>query len=181
MSQRKKKNTNTASKDLAYMLVAGGEQAVSELYEAVRSTLRPFGKLESRRANEFAGLEAELEQHKTLRDTRLLAEARDMLAGVFAKGGFVRVPRDQFPEAWAKADVAIYDDGPEREEALGTLELRHGVRLQEVLARAYQRIAKDLEFHETRIAALERRRREFLEDYEALRAIRARVTPEVEP
>jgi hypothetical protein len=106
-----------------------------------------LGKLERRRVNELIGLEIELEQHKTLRDTRLLAEARDMLAGLFAKGNFVRVPRDQFPDAWAKADVAIYDDGPEQEEALGTLELRHGVRLQEVLARAYQRIAKDLEFH----------------------------------
>ena len=52
--------------------------------------------------------------------------------------------------------------------------------LDEIFAKAYSRVANQLEQHEKKLADLETRRRRLREDYERLKSARARLVEDAE-
>lgn len=152
----------------------GGSKANHEKIEGeVHDTLQARSALERRRASEIAILEMELEQHRRMRDTRLMAAVRDLAAGYFSTGQFKVRPFAE--ERYLKIARDLVGEDPTRQmKAAEKLEAA-GTTLDELYARAYQSLAEELNHHEKRIESLEKRRRELMDDYEALRAIAPRM------
>ena len=165
-----KPKKNLASHQKPAPVALGGSRAYLERIESeFHDTLQARSALERRRASEVATLEMEIEQHRRLRDTRLMAAVRDFAAGYFTTGRFVirldaeerhlKLARDLVGE-----DLARQIEAEEKLEAAGTT-------LDELYARAYQSLAEDLSHHEKRIESSEKRRRELMDDFDALRVI----------
>ncbi|WPZ31522.1 hypothetical protein T8A63_19515 (plasmid) [Sulfitobacter sp. OXR-159] len=152
----------------------GGSRAyLEEIESEFHDVLQARSALERRRASEVAILEMELKQHRRMRDTRLMALVRDMAAGYFSTGQFVVRPYAE--ERYLKLARDLVGEDPTRQmKAAEKLEAA-GTTLDELYARAYQTLAEDLSHHEKCIAGLEKRRRELLDDFEALRVIAPRM------
>ncbi|UOA34093.1 hypothetical protein DSM110093_03928 (plasmid) [Sulfitobacter sp. DSM 110093] len=152
----------------------GGSRANHQKIEGeVHDTLQARSALERRRASEIAILEMELEQHRRLRDTRLMAAVRDFAAGYFTTGRFVI--RTDAEQKHLKLARDLVGEDPTRQIAAEEKLQAAGTTLDELYARAYQTLAEGLSHHEKRIESLEKRRRELMDDFDALRVIAPRM------
>lgn len=172
MTKNPKQPVATQYKRLPVAL--GGSKANHEKVESeVHDTLQARSALERRRASEIAILEMELEQHRRLRDTRLMAAVRDLAAGYFSTGRFVyRLDAEQRHLKLARDLVG--EEPTCQMKAAEKLEAE-GTTLDELYARAYQSLAEKLSHHEKCIESLEKRRRGLMDDYDALRVIAPRM------
>ncbi|NKX41409.1 hypothetical protein HGG71_07985, partial [Rhodobacteraceae bacterium R_SAG2] len=119
----------------------------------VHDTLQARSPLQRRRASEIATLEMELEQHRRLRDTRLIAAVRDLAVAYFTTGRFVtRTDAEQRHLKLARELVG--DDPACQMKAAKKLE-GAGTSLDELYARAYQSLAEGLRRHKKLIEGLE--------------------------
>ena len=172
MTKNPKKPVAAQHKRLPVAL--GGSRANHEKIESVvQDTLQARSALERRRASEIAILEMELEQHRRLRDTRLMAAVRDFAAGYFTTGRFVIRP--DVEQRHLKLARDLVGEDPSRQHAAEEKLQAAGTTLDELYARAYQSLAEGLGHHEKRIESLEKRRRELTDDYDALRVIAPRM------
>lgn len=172
MTKNPKKPVAAQHKRLPVAL--GGSKANREKIESeVHDTLQARSALERRRASEIAILEMELEQHRRMRDTLLMATVRDLAAGYFTVGRFVVRP-DVEPKHMKLARDLVGEE-PTRQLAAEEKLQAAGATLDEIYARAYQTLAEKLSHHEKRIESLEKRRRELTDDYDALRVIAPRM------
>jgi hypothetical protein len=69
---------------------------------------------------------------------------------------------------------------PERAAAAAQVLQEFGLTLSEILAQAYSRVSGQVEMHEKKLAALEIRRRRLREEYDRLRAARAKPVEDAE-
>ncbi|MFD2741487.1 hypothetical protein ACFSUD_18095 [Sulfitobacter aestuarii] len=146
--------------------LGGSKASLDEIEAAMYDYLQPRSALERRRAREIAGLEIELEQHRRLRDIRLLSETRDLATGYLTTGRFVSTDEAEQEHSRLASDL-VGDDPTLQAEAADRIRAA-GTSLDELLGRAYQNLAEGLAHHEKRIERLEKRRRELIDDFEAL-------------
>ncbi|MEP1592159.1 hypothetical protein [Sulfitobacter sp.] len=98
---------------------------------------------------------------------------RDLAAGYFTVGRFVVWP-DVEPKHARPARDLVGED-PTRQLAAEEKLQAAGATLDEIYTGAYQTLAENLSHHEKRIESLEKRRRELMDDYDALRVIAPRM------
>ncbi|MZR13383.1 hypothetical protein GQE99_10175 [Maritimibacter sp. DP07] len=159
-----------------------GENAETHetLRQALLSDLAPATPYETLLAEHLIALEWEALRHRRLRDSLLRAEFRVQAEGVFAKG-IVEAVHDfeQTPESKDLAFDLVASDPERRETALAALaELE--ISVEEIMARTYTSLAKDLEPHERQIAEIETRRRKLREDFDRLKSANAVLVEDAE-
>ncbi|WP_076449661.1 hypothetical protein [Roseivivax lentus] len=159
---------------LADNLLNGGRKSVDEIRRAMLDMLSPVSEYERRRAREIADMEVELEQHRRMRDAHLVSKTQELAAGLFATGIIQVIPRNEHPEEQAKARDLFSENLDKQNAALDAM-ASYSIDPVALHAEAYHILAEPLGHHEARIASLEKRRRELLEDYETLRVIAPRV------
>jgi hypothetical protein len=146
------------------------------LRQALFSDLAPATPYEHLLAEQLVALEWEALRHRRMRDSLLRAKCRELAVTAFDNRephpilGFGLTEPDE--EARHRAFDLVSQDPHRREAALAELSERE-ITVEELMAGAYQRLAKDLEPHERQIAEIESRRRKLREDYDGLRAKRA--------
>lgn len=156
------------------------ENAVA--YEALRDTLMdhlaPVSPYEQAFANQLFELEWEMYRHRRMRDTVIKMRTRDLLIGVLATGKIRTV--DKCDEEHRDLAIALVNGDPERTpEAIVALE-SHKVTVGEVVAEAFSQVAHRIEPHEKALASRETRRRRLHEDYQRLKAARAKPIEDAE-
>jgi len=150
----------------------------AESYEALRaalfSDLSPEAPYEHLLADQLVALEWDVLRHRRLRDSLLRAEFREQAVGVFYEGSVGRV-NDAYSATGSRNSAAqlVSRDPGTRETALSELSARQ-ITPEEIMAKACQAIARDLEPHDNQIAEIEARRRRLREDYDRVKASRAR-------
>ncbi len=161
------------------MLFPGEDSiAYEDLRDALLGDLAPGAPYERALAENLVTLEWEAIRHRRMRDTLIKAKARDLAVGVFSTG---EVEEAFFPaETHEKLGTALVGaDRKSAAKAAAALK-KHEISLDEIFAKAYSRVADQLEMHEKKLADLETRRRRLRDDYERLKAARARVVEDAE-
>jgi len=157
-----------------------GEDAVAyeDLRDALLVDLAPGAPYERALAENLVTLEWEAIRHRRMRDTLIKAKARDLAVGVFSTG----VVRDAYHQTEKHEQLGSALVGADRKiaaKAAAALK-KHDIGLDEIFAKAYSRVSNQLELHEKKLADLETRRRRLRDDYERLRAARARLVEDAE-
>lgn len=164
----------------AQLLPDEQEQTFDALHEALFSDLDPGTAYEALIAEQIVALEWDALRHRRLRDTLLLAECRDLAVGAFHNGRIGRdYSLDKGSDAEKLANKLVSNSAKARATAAMALSER-GVRPEEIMAEAYRKLAKELEPHERQIADIETRRRKLRDDFDRLKAARARRVPDAE-
>ncbi len=162
------------------LMLFPGEDSIAyeDLRDALLGDLAPGAPYERALAENLVTLEWEAIRHRRMRDTLIKAKARDLAIGVFSTG----VVGDAFrpDEAHERLGSALISaDRKSAAKAAAALK-KHEVSLDEIFAKAYSRVSNQLELHEKKLADLETRRRRLREDYERLKATRARLVEDAE-
>ena len=157
-----------------------GEDSVAyeDLRDALLGDLAPGAPYERALAENLVTLEWEAIRHRRMRDTLIKAKARDLAIGVFS----TREVRDAFRpnETHKRLGFALVSaDRKSAAKAAAALK-KHEISLDEIFAKAYSHVADQLELHEKKLADLETRRRRLRDDYERLKAARARSVEDAE-
>ena len=156
----------------------------ADSYEALRAALfadlAPVTASEHLLADQLVALEWETLRHRRLFASLLTAEFRRQAVDVFEPRSGSLISSD-FRSGGAKelARALVSQDGGRRETALAALAERE-ITAEEIMAKAYQALARDLEPHERHIAESEVRRRRLREDYDRLKAANARRIQDAE-
>lgn len=161
------------------MLFADEDPTTYEgLRQAFLADLAPGAPYERALAENLVTLEWEAIRHRRMRDNLIRAKARDLAAGVFDRGKLMDCfhPSEECEEL-AAALVGL--NPAEAADAVAALE-EHGFSLSEVFAEAYTSVSARVELHERKLAELETRRRRLREEYDRLRAARARPIEDAE-
>lgn len=151
-------------------------------YEALRQALfadlAPSTAYERVLARNIVTLEWEAIRHRRIRHSLIRAKIRDLATGVFANGSFDgALFADEEHTHLGRALVSM---DPDRvAEAMAALEERK-VSVDEILAEAYCRVSGMVELHERKLAEIEVRRRRLREDYDRLKAARAKPVEDAE-
>lgn len=143
-------------------------QAFEVFKAALISDLDPRSAYERLMAEQLVLLEFDLNKHRALRDALLLSEIREMSVGAFQKNKVGHVHFDEDEEARGLARDLVSQEPTRRAGALEQLSDRE-ITPQEIAARAHAQVLKHLEYHDSQIAELEKRRRRLLSDYEELK------------
>lgn len=150
------------------------------LRQALFQELDPRSPYEQLLAEQMVALEWDAMRYRRLRDNLLKREFRDMSVGAFFNGTVGLVHHSQRDETSKKlAGDLVSQDGDRRLSAL-TILAEKEITSADIMAKAYQRIAKDLEVFERQIAESETRRRKLREDYDRVCGTRARQVKDAE-
>lgn len=163
------------------MLFPGEDSiAYEDLRDALLGDLAPGAPYERALAENLVTLEWEAIRHRRMRDTLIKAKARDLAIAFSATGEFQELFRHEYDSEDERLGFALV--GADRNlvaEATAALQ-EHGISLEEIFAKAYSRVSNQLELHEKKLADLEIRRRRLRDDYERLKAARARPVEDAE-
>jgi hypothetical protein len=150
------------------------------LRKALFQDLEPKSPYEQLLAEQMVALEWDAVRYRRLRDNLLKIEFRELSKGAFARGAIGRVHSTLETEK-SKAHVRdlVAQDSDRRQSAL-TFLADFEITPSEIMAKAYQHVAKDLEVFERQIAETETRRRKLREDYDRVRGARAKKVEDAE-
>ncbi|MDF1706622.1 MAG: hypothetical protein P1U72_00870 [Paracoccaceae bacterium] len=150
------------------------------LRQALFQDLEPKSPYEQLLAEQMVALEWDAVRYRRLRDNLLKGEFRELSKGVFALGAIGRVnPKLETEKSKAQALDLVAQDNDRRQSALNILADME-IQPSEIMAKAYQQVAKDLEVFERQIAETETRRRKLRDDYDRLRAARTKHVEDAE-
>lgn len=125
-------------------------------------------------------LEWEIIRHRRMRDTLIKGKARDLAIGALDSGKIQEpLSPGEAPKRLGFALVGGNRAGGAVEMAVAALDER-GFSLEEIFAKAYSAVAGQVEVHEKKLAELEKRRRHLREDYDRLKASRAKLADDAE-
>jgi hypothetical protein len=150
------------------------------LRQALLQDLEPKSPYEHLLAEQIVALEWDAIRYRRLRDNLLKRQFRDLSIGAFAIGsiGLVHASLKNEKSEALSADL-MSPDGDRRQYALAVLAEKE-IAPAEIMAKAYQTIARDLEVFERQIAESETRRRKLRDDYDRVRASRAKQVEDAE-
>lgn len=150
-------------------ILPGENPQAFEVFKAeLIDDLDPRSAYERLMAEQLVLLEFDLTKHRALRDALLLSEVREMSVGAFQKNKVGHVHVDEDEAARGLAHDLVSQDPSRRAGALEQLADRE-ITPHEIAARAHAQVLKHLEYHDSQIAELEKRRRRMLGDYEELK------------
>lgn len=150
------------------------------LRQVLFQDLDPQSPYEQLLAEQMVALEWDAVRYRRLRDSLLRDEFREFSIGTFTfkRIGLARsIDEDKKYETQARDLVA--QDSKRRQSALNVL-VDMEITPSEIMAKAYQSVAKDLEVFERQIAETEKRRRKLREDYDRVRGARAKQVEDAE-
>jgi len=150
------------------------------LRQALFQDLEPKLPYEQLLAEQMVALEWDTVRYRRLRDNLLRSEFRTFAKGAFVLGRAGPITGYRVDEKYdAQAQDLVAQDRDRRQSALNILEEKQ-ITPSEIMAKAYQSIAKDLEVFERQIADAETRRRKLRDDYERVRASRPKQVEDAE-
>lgn len=150
------------------------------LRQALFQDLEPKSPYEQLLAEQMVALEWDAVRYRRLRDNLLKGEFRELSKGVFALGAIGRVnPKLETEKSKAQALDLVAQDNDRRQSALNILADME-IQPSEIMAKACQQVAKDLEVFERQIAETETRRRKLRDDYDRLRGARTKHVEDAE-
>ena len=150
------------------------------LRQAMFQDLEPKSPYEQLLAEQMVALEWDTVRYRRLRDNLLRDEVREFAVGALCSTRISRVKGLQVnPKFTAQAQDLVAQDSDRRQSALRILEEKQ-ITPSEIMAKAYQNIAKDLEVFERQIAESETRRRKLRDDYERVRGSRPKQVEDAE-
>lgn len=145
------------------------------LRKALFGALEPKSPYEQLLAEQMVALEWDAVRYRRLRDNLLKAEFRKLAEGAFAHGRIGAVTYQLSDETYkARAQELVANDSERRQSALTVL-AHLAITQSEIMAKAYQQLARDLEVFERQIAETETRRRKLREDYDRVTASRTKA------
>jgi hypothetical protein len=145
---------------------------LEDLRAAFLAELAPVTAYETSLAEQLVGFEWETQRMRRLKDSLLLQEYYHHAIGVFEFGEIRREALlGQSEETKRLSKALISSDPGQRSEAEQGL-VPHDVTPTQILTRAWQQCADDLERFEKQLATLEIRRRRLKADYDQLIALR---------
>ena len=153
-------------------------------FEALRDVLfadlAPGTPYERLLARNLVDLEWEALRHRRFRDHLIRAEYRDIAVGGFQKGEDWLYSQLVPSETDKTNAFALVNSDPKplvaAEKELAKLQISPS----EILAKAYKKLSRDLEPHERQLAEIEVRRRRLREDYDRLKAAKAKPVEDAE-
>lgn len=156
------------------------ETAYQGLKQAFMADLAPGTPYETSLAQNLITLEWEAIRHRNLRDGLILAGYRDLAMGVFTDGkvGIVFAAQ-KTEEAENSAFALVNPDAATRRAAEDEL-AEYQITPAEILAKAYARAGKSMDIHERKLADVEIRRRRLRDDFDRLKAARAKPIEDAE-
>lgn len=156
------------------------ETTFKDLRQAFILDLSPATPYETALADNLVTLEWETHRHRNIRDRLILTKLADLSVGVFQNGAIETVSRGEVEEDAFNYGNALASADPEQ-QAIGMSALeKTGFTPSEILAEAYRQVSGSIEVHEHKLAELELRRRRLRDDYDRLKAARAKPVEEAE-
>lgn len=156
-----------------HILPDESSETFDSLREALFSDLAPRTPYETLLAEQLVTLEWDGLRHRRMRDSLLRSEFRDLAHGAVNSGQVRKRLGFEIRHGLENEGFDLVSDDPERRDAAQNKIDEAQIPRAEIMAKAYQSLAKDLEPHERQISELEIRRRKLRADYEALTAKRA--------
>jgi hypothetical protein len=155
-----------------------------DLYDDLRlsllNDLAPKTAYQSLLAEQIVQLEWDVLRFRRLRDSLLRSEFVELAMGVFQEGKIEKICIDTPQNEAIEAARDLGSSDPERQQSALEKISETGIQPQEIMARAYQALAKDLEQLERQIAEAEPRRSKLREQYDRLQASSALAIDEAE-
>jgi len=150
------------------------ENSFEDLHHALMLDLSPATPYETAIAENLIALEWELVRHRKIRDDIIQIEFRKVVTNVIATGTLGISLNKREADETDTLVKAYYSGSPEhRAEMLGhftTLGITEG----QILAKAYDHSMDSIVEHERKIQGIENRRRKLLDDYNKMKASRAK-------
>lgn len=147
---------------------------MADLRQALLMDLAPSTPYEHSIAEQIFNLEWEASRHRRLRDALIVAEVRRQAEGAFYAGEVGPLGwSEEYSEAKLLSYDLVSDDHDRRMHALEKLGEQE-VSPDEIMAISYRNISASLETHDRQIADIERRRRRLYNDFDKVKALRAR-------
>jgi hypothetical protein len=163
-------------------LLPGEDDATFEdLRQALLGELAPSTPYETAIAENIIALEWETHRHRALRDNLIRSRFREVAQEKRDNGinGFDLGFGVASEEAIDFADALMSPTGADTTEARNWL-AQNNITVEEIVAVAYQKAGPALDPHERKLAELETRRRRLRQDYDQLKATRARPVTDAE-
>jgi len=150
------------------------------LRQAMFQDLEPKSPYEQLLAEQMVALEWDTVRYRRLRDNLLRDEFRIFAKGALFLGRATVITAKGVDKKYEmQAQDLVVQDSDRRQSALRLLEDKE-ITPSEIMAKAYQNIAKDIEVFERQIAESETRRRKLREDYDRLRGSRPKQVEDAE-
>jgi hypothetical protein len=152
-----------------------------DLRQGFMLDLAPATPYETALVENLVTLEWETIRHRNIRDQLILTKFEDLAVGAFQDGRIEKVSRNAEKDEDAVNNAfALVSSDPEH-HAIGLSALKEtGFQEAEILAEAYTQVRLKIEVHEYKLAELEIRRRRLREDYDRLKAARAKPVEDAE-
>jgi hypothetical protein len=150
------------------------------LRQALFQDLAPKSPYEQLLAEQMVALEWGAVRYRRLRDNLLKGEFRDISVGAFALGRIGLIHQSLKDDTSKALSVDLVSQDEDRRRSALTVLAEKDIDPAEIMAKAYQKIAKDLEVFERQIAESETRRRKLREDYDRVRASRPKQVEDAE-
>ena len=163
-------------------LLPGEDDATFEdLRQALLGELAPSTPYETAIAENIIALEWETHRHRALRDNLIRNRFREVAQETRDNG---KTERNYGFESGTQegkdfADSLMSPTGADTTEARNWL-AQNNITVEEIVAVAYQKAGPALDPHERKLAELETRRRRLRQDYDQLKATRARPVTDAE-
>lgn len=163
------------------LLPGEDDAAFADLRQAFLSELAPSTAYETAIAEQIITLEWETHRHRTLRDHLIRSHFREVAQGTRDNpaDGFSLGFGGPSQDATDFADALMRPTGADATAAHDWL-AQNNITVAELVAAAYQKAGPALEPHERKLAELETRRRRLRQDYDQLKAARARPVADAE-
>ena len=154
------------------------QNAMADLRKALLLDLSPSAPYERALAEQLVTLEFEMDRHRRMRDALILSEIREKATKFLHDAGSESWSPFKPSNAAKQFGSDLVSGDPARQskalEKLGKLE----IPADEVLAKAYETVARSVAIHEHHIAEAEQRRRKLRDDYDKLKASKAKPVEE---
>ena len=156
------------------------ETSFEDLRQGFMLDLSPSAPYEIALVENLVTLEWEAIRHRKIRDQLVLTKFADLSVGVFQHGEIRSVFGDNAEDdAYVNGNALASTDPEQRAIGMSALE-KTGFNPSEILAEAYNQARHKIEVHEYKLAELEIRRRRLRDDYDRLKAARAKPVEEAE-
>lgn len=160
-----------------------GEDQTSfeDLRQGFMLELSPGTPYETALVENLVTLEWETIRHRNIRDQLILTEFEELAVGVFQYGRITEVSwRAEKEEEAVNNAYALVSANP-KQRAIGISALKEtGFTEAGILAQAYIEVRHAIEVHEYKLSEIEIRRRRLRDDYERLKAARAKPVEDAE-
>lgn len=163
-----------------HILPDESEDDYDDLRLSLLNDLAPKTAYQSLLAEQIVQLEWDVLRFRRLHDSLLRSEFVELAMGVFQEGKIEKICIDALKKEAIEAARDLGSSDPERRQSALEKLSETGIQPQEIMARAYQALAKDLEQLERQIAEAEPRRSKLREQYDRLQASAALAIDEAE-